>query len=142
MTLGGFDTSLCGVGAEDWYFTLRAVLTGVVALSITPLVCVRKHSGNDSLNNFHMSIGEVLVLERILSQVPESNRYADSIEMEIGSRAHSAYNSAFVEGKFDALGELYQRIHPDHRSLRIKVKMLIAGLPNHVRRLVHAAVLR
>ncbi|WP_305683545.1 glycosyltransferase family A protein [Hydrogenophaga sp.] len=135
--LNGYDSKFNGIGAEDWDFTLRAIVSGRVAFCLLPLLKIRRHSGNDSANQLHMSLGEIAVLRTSgFREWPLSREDCVEVARQISIRSTSALNSAFAAEQFDLVIELYSSINSSDRNWRHYLKFLISLSPGFVRRLV------
>jgi GT2 family glycosyltransferase len=126
---GGFSEAFRGVGAEDWEFTLRCVCSGEVALCREPLALVRKHDGNDSRSNLHMSLGEVQILRHSLAQHLGASRHQDVVHQSIAIRLHQALGSAFDDRNFAAVRQISAQLSAQ-LSTTESLKALIARLPS------------
>jgi glycosyltransferase involved in cell wall biosynthesis len=131
--LGGYDPRFNKVGSEDWEFTLRLVAAGRVGLCATPLVKVRKHTDNDSLDNDRQIRGTVQILEYALSQHAPAERYRDAIERNIDERRLMLFDGAFARGEFDRAVELLGQFRRMPRMRRFRTKVFITHLPRLLR---------
>jgi hypothetical protein len=138
MRLNGFDTKFNRVGAEDWEFTLRAILAGNVALSRQPLAQVRKHSGNDSGNATHMFSGEIRILEHSLAHHAGAAKYSQVINAGIDDRRVRIFDTAFADGNFDLTSQMLSQMASAPQSLKFWTKRFICQLPHGLRSRVWA----
>lgn len=136
---GGYLTSLRGVGAEDWEFTLRAICQTNVALCIAPLAKVRKHGGNDSASNLHMRMGEVSILRWSLQRHENAQIHQVKVEASIQKRLWQAFDTAFDQQRFDVVRQLRRELSGS-ATMRQSLKYLIASLPPALARLCWRAV--
>ncbi len=80
--MGNYNKAFRGVGAEDWEFTLRAILSGAVGVCARPLCRVRKHDGNISNDPMRSKIGEVKILRHSLSNHPGAEHLRKKFGMQ------------------------------------------------------------
>jgi glycosyltransferase involved in cell wall biosynthesis len=135
LELGGYDPRFNGVGAEDYEFTLRLVGAGGVALCATPLVRVRRHDGNDSIDNVRQVSGEVQILEHALSHHPQALAYRPAILDSIDARRRDIFHGAFARGAFDVAVANLRALHTPPTDSKSRLKAMILGLPGPLRAL-------
>ena len=128
--VGGYDPAFARIGPEDWEFTLRAVAGVPVVAVAEPLVGIRKHAGNFSASLLKMLEGEVVILRHARTHHPMAKEFRAEIEAEIGQRTRAAAEVAFATERFDRVRELTKAVPADLRHAKLKLKALIAGLPN------------
>lgn len=128
--VGGYDPAFARIGPEDWEFTLRAVAGVPVVAVAEPLVGIRKHAGNFSASLLKMLEGEVVILRHARTNHPLAKEFRAEIEAEIGQRTRAAAEVAFATERFDRVRELTKAVPADLRHAKLKLKALIAGLPN------------
>jgi len=128
-SIGGFDTKLKGIGAEDWEFTLRAVANTTTALCMLPIVKVRKHTSNDSANSTRQAYGEALVLEYALAHHEEAKKYKDIFLAEIEHIRFVAFERAFARADFDLACKVARLMRHKPLSVRFWIKRIITLLP-------------
>jgi glycosyltransferase involved in cell wall biosynthesis len=126
---GSFSEAFKGVGAEDWEFTLRCICSGQIALCTKALARVRKHDGNDSRSNLHMSMGEVQILRHSLAQHNGASDFEREVLNSIAHRLHQALGSAFDDRNFAAVGQISAQL-PSQLSTTEVLKTLIARMPS------------
>lgn len=131
--LGGFDTAFNRVGAEDWEFTLRAILQGNLSLCALPLAQVRKHSGNDSSNATYMLRGEIQILEHSLAHHTGAAQYRSAIEDTLNKRRLLVFDAAFADGNFELLAQMLAQIKFRPSSTNFWLKYAISQLPETLR---------
>ena len=129
LDIGGFDTRLRGVKAEDWEFTLRAVALSRTALCLRPLARVRKHHSNDSADSLLMKLGEVAILEHALQHHTAAKAYGPAILRSIETRRTDAFNAAFGRGDLLLAQELLGKIALVARDPKSRLKRAIVKLP-------------
>lgn len=131
--IGGYDPRFNRVGAEDWEFVLRLAAAARISLCATPLVRVRKHAGNDSLDTDRQVRGCVQILEFALEHHPHAQRYRDAIERDIDARRLLLFDGAFARGEFDRAAELLGQFRRPPRARRFRLKVFITRLPRLLR---------
>lgn len=127
--LGGYDPQFNGIGGEDYEFTLRLIDVADMALCITPLVCVRRHRGNDSTDNVRQVSGDVAILEYALAHHPAAARYRDAILASIAERRLDIFNGAFARGSLEIARATLGRMSQRPSGLVFALKVLITRLP-------------
>jgi hypothetical protein len=133
LAIGGFDTALRGVGAEDWEFTLRACAEGHVAMLKAPLVKIRRHQGNDSASALHMNLGEAQVLRHALAHHPVAARWREPIVQSIDERLHRAFDAAFAQGDFAQAIDIVRACTRPPAGARAWLKRNICQFPSGLR---------
>lgn len=132
-TIGGYDQTFQGVGAEDWEFTLRAISSGRVALCLPTLARVRRHSGNDSANAMHMNLGEAKILEFSLAHHKSTDQYRVDILKTIDERRTRAFDAAYASGDFNLAKIIKIKLNKKPKGLRFIAKIIIISLPSKLR---------
>jgi glycosyltransferase involved in cell wall biosynthesis len=135
LELGGYDARFNGVGAEDYEFTLRLVGAGNVALCATPLVRVRRHDGNDSIDNVRQVSGEVKILQHALLHHPQAPAYRRAILDSIEARRRDIFHGAFARGLFDIAAANLRELQSLPNDRKFRLKALIVRLPGPLRAL-------
>lgn len=132
--LDGFNVYFNGVGAEDWDFTLRAIVSGEIAFCLEPLVSIRRHNGNDSADSLRMTLGELIILKKstFIKNITLPGDLAE-VQTQISSRSKAAFNLAFDAGRYELLKELYPVIKDSDKDFRFWVKWMIALMPPFIR---------
>jgi glycosyltransferase involved in cell wall biosynthesis len=131
--IGGYDPRFNRVGAEDWEFVLRLAAAARISLCATPLVRVRKHANNDSVDNDRQIRGCVQILEFALEHHPHALQYRDAIERGIDERRVLLFDGAFARGEFDRAAELLDLFRRRPHALRFRLKVFITRLPRLLR---------
>lgn len=139
MRIGGYDTRFNRVGAEDWEFTLRAILAGNVAACTTPLCHIRRHLGNDSHNALKMSLGESEILEFSLLNHDGAEPFKKEVLETIDRRRLNAFNSAFAAGQFPLAKAIQKKFYKAPAEFKYWLKRFILIIPNPVRSFVWRA---
>lgn len=128
--LNGFDPALRGVGAEDWDFTLRAIVLGRVALFKKPLAYVRRHTSNDSSDSLRMLKGELEILQtfdrRFQLQGAEAIAWKDTVDRRRAAVASASYQQQLFDDvvRYMSWGALRKG------GVRLFVKYLISRFPS------------
>ena len=131
--IGGYDARFNRVGAEDWEFTLRLIAAGRLALCAVPLVRIRKHDSNDSIDNLRQNSGCIQILEYALQHHPVAKRYNETILRSIDARRLAVFDEAFARGDFNLAAQTLALVRERPRHLRFRIKAFINGLPASVR---------
>lgn len=132
--LGGYDPAFSRLGAEDWEFTLRAVAGGPVVAVAEQLVGIRKHPGSVSTGVLKVLEGEVAILKHALAHHPAAAGHRELIQAEIGRRTLAAAEVAFEQERFDRVRELAKEVPAGLRHNRLKLKAVVAALPERLAR--------
>jgi glycosyltransferase involved in cell wall biosynthesis len=132
--LGGYDTQFNGVGAEDFDFALRIAEAGNTALCAIPLVRIRRHGANDSIDNVRQVQGEIRILEHALATHRSGVVYRDAIMDSIETRRLDVFNGAFARGAFDVAAPMLALLRHPPRDARFKLKAVITRLPGLLRK--------
>lgn len=131
--LGGYDPQFNGIGGEDYEFTLRLIEAAEMSLCVTPLVRVRRHRGNDSMDNVRQVRGDVIILEYALANHVSAAKYRDLILQSIAERRIDIFNGAFARGSFDVALETLQKLQRRPAGLTFWLKVMILHLPPMLR---------
>jgi glycosyltransferase involved in cell wall biosynthesis len=127
--IGGYDPQFNGVGGEDFEFTLRLADRASIVLCATPLVRVRKHGSNDSVDNVRQERGCVQILEFALRKHPGAAHHRAAIDASIAARRLDIFNGAFARGAFDIARETLGQLSQRPRDRKFALKAWITGLP-------------
>lgn len=133
QSLGGYDTRFIGLGSEDWEFTLRLIAAGRMALCMTPLARVRKHSGNSSANTMMQVHGCIQILDYALRQHPVALQYREEILRSMDERRIEVFDAAFAHAAFDLAAQMLAEMRRRPADLRFRLKALITRLPHLLR---------
>ncbi|RZA00947.1 glycosyltransferase family 2 protein [Noviherbaspirillum suwonense] len=134
QSIGGYDPKMNGIGSEDWEYTLRAIETGKVSVCMTPLVRIRRHSGNDSGNKIRQLVGEVAVLKHALSFHKFAEKYRTEIILEINIRMVQAFELAFSTKQYEYANAILNGISEYPLGIKFKTKVVFIKLIN----IIHA----
>jgi glycosyltransferase involved in cell wall biosynthesis len=127
--IGGYDLAFNQVGAEDFEFTLRAVARTEVAFCKRPLARVRRHAGNDSIDQVRHFLGEIKILEYALANHPELDEYRLAILAGLDQRRQYVFDAAFAKGDFELALAMRKKFRSRPGSVRFKMKNIILTLP-------------
>lgn len=137
--VGGFNSNLAA-RAEDGEFTLRCLYHAKTAALPEPLVYIRKHAANISGDLVLRLLDEVTALRHIRENHPEAVPYHAIIDDEIAIRTEMAFNGAFAAGDHALTAKLFERLSPDRRSLKARVKNVVARMPDFLGRPLNASL--
>jgi len=138
-TVGGFNSNI-PPRAEDGEFTLRCLYHAKAAALPEPLVHIRKHDGNVSRDLVPRLLDEIATLQHARNNHPEALAYHSIIDDEIGIRTKNAFHAAFA-GKDHLLAvELFEKLPPEWRSMKARVKNLLARMPGFLGRPLNASL--
>jgi len=113
----------------DMEFHLRCVSHPPIAVVATPVVGIRKHSGNFSGDKLRTLVGEVEILRYVLANNPVAADYKDAIHEQIILRSGEAAEAAFAAGQLKRTNELLKSVPHGRRSWKQTLKALIAAVP-------------
>jgi glycosyltransferase involved in cell wall biosynthesis len=130
--VGVFNTAFRGVRPEDGEFTLRCLYHSKVGVLPEPLVTIRRHDTNFSKDDLLTLIDEVKALQWIKENHEEARQYLAIIDSEIRRRRINAVHGAFAARRHDLVRQLSVEVLPDDRSMNLRIKSLIASLPDSV----------
>lgn len=128
QSIGGYNPAFNGIGSEDWEYTLRAIAAGNTALCTTPLVKIRRHSGNDSRDKVRQLLGEVTVLEHALACHQQATVYRPTILDGINSRRIQAFELAFGAKQYHAAGKILPLITKRPASIKFFIKTCLTNV--------------
>jgi len=130
--IGAFSPAMKGVRSEDGEFILRCLYRAKVGVLPEPLVTIRRHDTNFSRDDLLTLIDEVKVLSWIKEHHEEARQYAGIIDSEIRRRRIAAAHGAFAARRHDLMRELLVEVPPQDRSINLRIKSLIASLPDDI----------
>lgn len=131
--IGGYDVGFNGVGAEDFEFTLRAVARMEVAFCKRPLARVRRHAGNDSIDQVRHFLGEINILEHALAHHAGLDNYRSAIHAGLDERSQYVFDAAFAKGDFELAAAMRRKFRSLPGGVRFQIKNAILRLPNFYR---------
>jgi len=127
--IGGYDVAFNQVGAEDFEFTLRAVARANVAFCKRPLAHVRRHAGNDSVDQVRHFLGEIKILEYALANHPGLDKYRLAIHAGLDERRQYVFDAAFAKGDFELASTMRRNFQSSPGGVRFQLKNVILRLP-------------
>jgi glycosyltransferase involved in cell wall biosynthesis len=128
-TLGGYHPALSRLGPEDWEFTLRLMDRPPVGVLWEPLVGIRKHARNRSGSAAFMKDGGRAIIRHILDTHPQAaGDFRAVVEEQLALETAQGVDLAFAARQMARVRELYAELPASHRSLKRRVKRLIAGV--------------
>lgn len=133
QSIGGYDPKMNGIGSEDWEYTLRAIENGKVSVCMTPLVRIRRHSGNDSRNSIRQLVGEVAVLKHALSFHKFAEKYRAEIISGMNIRMVQAFELAFGTKQYQYAYLILKDISKYPLGIKFNIKVVIIKLIHIVR---------
>lgn len=126
--LGGYNPALSRLGPEDWEFTLRLMDRPSVGVLWEPLVGIRKHAQNRSGAAAFMNDGGRMIIRYILANHPQAGGdFRPVVEGQLATETATAVDYAFAARQMARVRELYAQLPTTHRSLKRRVKRLLAG---------------
>jgi hypothetical protein len=140
LALGGWDECVGRTLGSDFATALLMAEHPPLGIVRQPLVGIRKHAGNFSADVQAMNLGDAFVLERVLQTRPSLAPLAPAIRASIRQRRQEALDTAFARRDFAAVRQIAEKLGP--LSGRARLKRLIAGLPEPLRKAVASMVLK
>jgi glycosyltransferase involved in cell wall biosynthesis len=138
-SVGGFSP-VVPTRVEDGEFTLRCLYRSKVAAVREPLVLIRRHDSNASRDLVPRLMDEVAALQYIKAQHAEAAPYHSIIEDEIAIRTVMAVNGAFANKDHTLMVQLFEELPQHERSLKLRVKRAIAGMPDFLGKPLNGAM--
>jgi glycosyltransferase involved in cell wall biosynthesis len=129
---GAFDVSLAGKRNEDGEFTLRLLYQAKAAAIPEPLVAIRKHGESVSSNQLNLLIDEIWMLDFAKRNHPAARPYHEIIDREIVRRSIAAANLAFGARDHGLARQLIGSIARKERPMKLRLKHLVATLPDPI----------
>ncbi len=139
LEAGGWDEAM-GVGT-DFTTALRVAEYAPIGVVQTPLVGIRKHSGNISGDLQKMNLNDARVLEHVLRTRPSLAPHAALIQASIARRRREALETAFVRGDFKSVRAIHALLPAAERGGKIAIKHAVAALPAPLARLLAGLLL-
>jgi glycosyltransferase involved in cell wall biosynthesis len=127
--IGGWKDALGRTLGEDLEFTLRCVTRPPIAVISQPVVGIRKHAANFSVDQFRGLSGEAQILQYVLENHPAAQDYAEAIREQILMRRISAAELAFLAGDVGKVRELLGQVPFRKRSWKLHLKSMVARCP-------------
>ncbi len=139
--IGGWDNGVARVLSGDFATALRLGAHPPLGIVQKPLVGIRWHQGNISADTMRVTLGEAEVLEHVLATHPAAAPYAAEIRASIALRRRQALGGAFVAGQHELVRRIYPCLPPSQRSLAVRLKHAVSGLPGPFRMALTTALL-
>lgn len=137
--VGGFNSNI-PPRAEDGEFTLRCLYNAKAAALPEPLVLIRRHEANISRDLVPRLLDEIATLAHARDNHPEALAYHPIINDEIGIRTKDAFHAAFAGRDHVTAAELFEKLPPEWRSMKARVKNLVARMPAFLGRPLNASL--
>lgn len=138
-TVGGFNSNI-PARAEDGEFTLRCLYHAKAAALPEPLVHIRKHDGNISRDLVPRLLDEIASLQHAKDNHPEALAYYPVIDDEIAIRTKNAFHAAFARKDHVMVVRLFEKLPPEWRSMKARLKNFVARMPAFLGRPLNAAL--
>jgi len=139
--IGGWDDGVGRILSGDFATALRLAAHPPLGILRMPLVGIRKHATNFSGNALRTGLGEAEVLEYVLASHPAAAPFATELHASIGLRRRQALAGAFVAGDHPMVRAIYDLLPPSQRSLPVRLKRAVSGLPRPLRTALTTALL-
>ena len=130
--IGPFDSRLRGIKSEDGEFVVRCLYSGRVGALREPLVGMRRHSGNATVDKAITGHGEARVMKFVLEHHPQATIYAEQLRREIAKRNAGAFDAAFAAGYFEIVSETWEELPQHQRTPARRIKYAVAMLPGFI----------
>ncbi|HWU55276.1 MAG TPA: glycosyltransferase family A protein [Rhizomicrobium sp.] len=127
--VGGFNSNI-PPRAEDGEFTLRCLYHAKAAALPEPLVHIRRHEANVSRDLVPRLLDEIATLQHAMDNHPEAVAYHPIIHDEIGIRTKNAFHAAFAGKDHVMAAALFEKLPPEWRSAKARVKNIVARMPD------------
>jgi glycosyltransferase involved in cell wall biosynthesis len=137
--VGGFNSNI-PPRAEDGEFTLRCLYHAKAAALPEPLVHIRRHDANVSRDLVPRLLDEIATLRHARDNHPEALAYHPIIDDQIGIRTKDAFHAAFAGKDHDMTAELFEKLPPQWRSIKARVKNIVARMPGFLGRPLNASL--
>ena len=134
LNTGGWDEAVSRVVGTDFATTLR-VAEHPIGVVHTPLVGIRRHSGNFSGDVQAINLGDARILEHVLATRPALAPHRAAVLASIADRRAAAADTAFDRRDFASVRQIQKLLPPSHRPLRRQMKRYISHLPAPIARL-------
>lgn len=130
--VGGFDLRMRGFRNEDGEFMLRCLYQARTAAIPEALVHIRRHGGNFSADLVRRLQDEMQSLLFIREHHAAAKPYWPTIDAVIAERRIHAIDAAFAGRDHATVQKLFSDVPTGQRSLKLRLKAWVAGLPNPV----------
>jgi len=95
-----------------------------------PLVHIRRHEANVSRDLVPRLLDEIATLQHAMDNHPEAVAYHPIIHDEIGIRTKNAFHAAFAGKDHVMAAALFEKLPPEWRSAKARVKNIVARMPD------------
>ncbi|MEM8512414.1 glycosyltransferase involved in cell wall biosynthesis [Massilia sp. MP_M2] len=131
--IGHYDVRFNRVGAEDFEFTLRAVVRAQVGFCRMPLARVRRHDGNDSADQVRHIDGEIQIMEYALEHHQGILAYRAAFDAGMDERCAYVFDAAFARGEFALASRMLKKFRQQPQGRRFTIKKVILNMPSMLR---------
>lgn len=132
-TIGGYDTRLRGIVAEDIEFLVRLLATGHLALIWQPMVWYRLHEGNDSRGEHRQTFGRWEIFEFIRRE--HKNLPSDFIrhlDEDLLKRRRLVFDTAFHVQDLDVMKRASGLLRMQDWTIGRRIRQLLSLLPGPI----------
>jgi hypothetical protein len=140
--VGGPDPRFSRTPSEDLEMTLRLAEHAPSAALDAPTSGIRKHGGNFSADFARTLEGEIEILRHAREHHRLGRAHAREIDEEIERRSAAAADAAFASADLERFRRMARALPAARRTAKLRLKMLVAALPDPVARPVAAALAR
>jgi hypothetical protein len=119
---------------------LRCLYHAKAAALPEPLVHIRRHDANISRDLVPRLLDEIATLQHARDNHPEALAYHPIIDDQIGIRTKDAFHAAFAGKDHDMVAELFEKLPPQWRSMKARVKNAVARMPGFLGRPLNASL--
>lgn len=135
LRIGGYDTRMQGISAEDIEFLVRALTHGNLGLVMRPLLDYRLHDGNDSASFVGQTIGRWRIFEyvrRVHRDLPPD--FVAALDADLPERRLDIFKTGYRIGDAALMDELAPLLRDGDRGLEFRARRLISRLPSPLAR--------
>jgi hypothetical protein len=141
LRVGRWVVALGRTLSEDLEFTLRCVTHPPTGVLSAPLVGIRKHPGNFSADHLRTLKGEIEILRYVLRQQPFAQLHQAAVLDSIARLNVAGAEVCFQAGNLAGFRDFLKAVPTGHRSRSLRIKALIARLPDRVAQVLRGASL-
>ena len=128
--IGGYDTRMLGIPAEDIEFLVRALTYGRLALVWAPLVRYRLHPGNDTASQEGQTIGRWRIFEFVRRNHPDlPPDFIAALDRDLPARRAAIYRLAFRLNRRALMEEVEPMLQATDWTLAMQARRTLAGSP-------------
>ena len=138
--LGGYDERFSKGLCEDLEFALRNLGDPPIGVLAEPLVRIRRHDANRSLDLFGLWMGQVRIFEHALAAHSAAQPFASLVRDELQRKRTFAAARAFSSGRLDTVRELAPLIEKRYQDWKLRLRIAIAKLPMPLARLAQRSL--